>query len=87
MGEKVGMQPGSLCVCVCPVGLVEARERCDNLSHRSPLRSHMALLCPLLHARLKRPSGDLISAASGFSRWVRCTKLECKLIPCVISCL
>lgn len=61
------------CVCVRPVGLVGARERCDNLSHHSPLRSHMALLCPLLHARLKRPRGDLISTASGFSCMVRCT--------------
>ncbi|KAI2659569.1 Transcription factor 7-like 1-A [Labeo rohita] len=35
---------------------VGAREHSDNaLSHRSPRRSHMALLCPLLHARLKRP--------------------------------
>lgn len=44
------------CVCMRPVGLVGAHERCDNvLSHHSPRRSHMALLCLLLHAKLKRP--------------------------------
>lgn len=72
MGEKVGFRPRSVCVGVC-VRLVGARECCDNaLSHRSPTVSH-GLVVPAASCQAEKATGDLISAASGFSCRVRCT--------------